>query len=582
MRSVRGDAPNSGAELPIELGSADRSQFERDWFVIPGETIYNKLRMKPLDVPGVRPLPRGASTRNPWPYDVHRTHLPILDLSISPTKSDSYPSLLRPYQQVSYDFIRSRRGTLLADEQRVGKTVPTLYSHDEDDHDPVFVVGPVASRVVWHEWAARRWGGCDLQLDAKMKRRKRSCAICDRVGVSATDTPSFMALEGLTLDVERVLDYKPRVLFCTYAVTKTWRLLFAHLKRIGTLVFDEIHLAGVQNRKNLTVESMRWLNTIAERVVAVTGTPLFNRTQGLWPILDIIAPAAFGDYWAFARRYCAARPTAHGWQANGESNMEELRKRLSEIMLRRTWAEIRGDLPPISRTLEIVQLPNSVKDKVETAAAQIRFETRAQKTFVGDLARLRKMYAKEKIVGSVEIIKGVLESGHSCVAWTWHKDTAAELHEKLVGKGFPVFGPITGETSVSARERILAAVESHNELPRVLIASIASLATAVNLSWASHEVFVELSWNPSDIAQAEMRPYNGTNNVAAIYVSADVEVDERLAHALIHKLESQSSLGLRAGVGDVADLLSNSLGIERDRSLDDLAARILETSDDWF
>ncbi len=562
------------------LPRTDGDPFERDWFTVPGTRIYDALRMRPLDVPGVRTLPRGLSLAKPWPYEVHRTHLPLLDIAVESRAGGAAPKILRPYQIDSWNFIRSRRGTLLADEQRVGKTVPTLYSHDDADTDPFFVFGPLASRVVWHEWAAKRFGGCVIQFEAQENPRARGCPICRKVGVSAIDTPSFMVLEGRTLDVERVLKHKPRVLFATYAVASTWRALSAHFPRIGTLVFDEIHLAGVQNRKNLTIESLRWLNTIAERVIAVTGTPLFNRTQGLWPILDIVAPAAFGGYWDFARRYCAAKPTAHGWTAAGESHQEELRKRLSEVMLRRRWTDIRGDLPPITRSLELIALPADVKDKVESEASRIRYETRVQKTFVGDLARLRKLYAREKIAGAMKIIEQILADDHACIVWAWHRDTAKDLAERFQAKGIPTWGPIIGDTSPNARERILSEVAA-DKRPRVLVAGIAALATAVNLSWASHEVFVELSWNPSDIAQAEMRPYNGENRVAAIYCAADVEVDERLAQALIHKLESQGALGLKAGVGDVADLLSDSLGIERDRTLDDLAQSLLETAADW-
>ncbi len=570
------------ADIAIDLGAAhsSRSAFDRDWLTVPGELIHEKLRMRPLEVPGVRSLPRGRSTVRPWPFEVHRTHLPILGLDVPKVGVSPAPEILRSYQVESWGFIRSRRGTLLADEQRVGKTVPTLYSHDEADKDPFFVLGPLAARIVWHEWAARRWGGCVTQLEYQRKVGK-SCAICSRLGVSATDTPSFMVLEGRTLNVERVLQYRPRALFATYAVASTWRALFAKLKRIGTLVFDEIHLAGVQNRNNVTVESMRWLNTIAERVVAVTGTPLFNRVQGLWPILDIAAPAAFGDYWTFARRYCAAKPTAHGWQATGESHQEELRKRLSEIMLRRRWTDIRQDLPPISRSLELIPLSPATKDKVEEAAARIRFETRAQKTFVGDLARLRKLYANEKVAGALKTVSQVVADGYSCVAWTWHRETAARVAEKLEGQGIPTWGPLVGDTSPAERERMLADVAKDTR-PRVLVASIASLATAVSLAWASHEVFIELSWNPSDIAQAEMRPFDGIHPVTAIYCAADVDVDTRLAQALIHKLEAQDRLGLRAGVGDVSELLSTSFGIERDRTLDDLAESLLSTVGDWL
>lgn len=573
------------ADDPIVVTSAAhrdmREVFGRDWRPVDGEAIYASTRMRPLDVVGVRAMPGGQSFRKPWPYDCHRTHFPLLGLTWESTPvTDKVPKILRPYQSESWRFMRERRGTLLADEQRVGKTVPTLYVHDDADRDPFFVLGPLASRGVWHEWAAKRWGGCVAQLEWQRTKRGRGCAICNKVGVSATDVPSFMVCEGRTFDVERVLKYRPRALFATYAVASTWRALYTFLSRIGTLVFDEIHLAGIQNRNNVTITSLRWLNTIAERTIALTGTPLFNRVQGLWSIFDLVAPAAFGDFWSFARRYCAAKPGAHGWQATGESNQEELRKRMSEIMLRRRWTDIREDLPPITRTLELITLPPAVKDRVEAEAARIRYETRSQKTFVGDLARLRKMYAREKVAGSLKIVDGILADGHSVVLWAWHKETAAQLAEKLNGGGVPMWGPLTGETSPAARERMLAEVATDTR-PRVLVASIAALSTAVSLAWASHEVFCEFSWNPSDIAQAEMRPYDGSRPIAAIYVAADVDSDERMALALIRKLEAQGALGLRAGVGDVADILADSLDIERGRSLDDLAAAVLETLKDY-
>lgn len=553
-----------------------------DWYIVPGGLIWEKLRMRPLDVAGVRARPRGASLVEPWPYEVHRTHLSLLGVVDVPLDvAPEHPSILRPYQRVTYDFIRSRRGTLLADEQRVGKTIPTLYALDDDDPDPMFVIGPLASRGVWHEWAARRFGACVAQHEYVAKKRRRECPICARVGATMADgPPSFHVLEGRAFDAEAIELWRPRVLFSTFAVISTWRRLFANLRRISQLAIDEAHLAGVQNRKSVTVESLRWLNTVAERVIAITGTPLYNKVQGLWPLLDIAAPAAFGGYWDFCRRYAGAKPGAHGWSADGETHQQELRARLGEIMLRRTWRDVQTDLPPMTRALEMVPLSQSVKDKVEEAAAQVRFETRSAKTFVGDLARLRKMYAREKTAHALTLIREQIANGDSVVAWAWHTDVADALFEKLTASGIPIYGPIYGATSAGARERALAEAASDTR-PRVIVANILSLSTAVSLAWAPVEVFVELDWVPVNIAQAEMRIVDGKQPKRAIYCVADVDADERLAHALIHKLETQDKLGLRAGMGDVADILADSLGVERGRTLDDLALAVLETCQDY-
>jgi hypothetical protein len=447
----------------------------------------------------------------------------------------------------------------------------------EPERGPLVVVGPLAARAVWHEWAARRFGACALAYveDA------RECAICARVNATPTDRPSFLSLEGRTYKPELVAEYRPRVMFLTFAVVQTWRelslslLAQSQIKQLGMFVIDEAHLGGMQNRKSLTVESIRWLNSIAYRMVCATGTPLFNKTQGLWPLLDLCAPTAFGDYWTFARRYCDAQPTEHGWRADGSSNERELKLRLAEIMFRKKWTDIQEDLPPISRTVESVSLTQSEKDAIDELAARLRFQTGGAKTAVGVLARLRRLFAEAKLKYGIATVRSTVLDGHSCIAWCWHTDVAERLVEKLRVQGVSVSGPITGKVTGNERERILdEARERANKGPHVLVANIAALGFAVSLNWASHEVFIELDWSPPNIAQAEMRPFDGVNKVSAVYLVADCDVDESLVEALLSKLENQDSLGLRAGVGDVSDVLSRTFKITG-QSLDDLAGALI-------
>jgi SNF2 domain-containing protein len=550
----------------------------RDWWIANWAPIHARTRLAPIDVPGVRELRYGASRKAPWPHQIHRTHFPQLGLELP---DDAVPlaagaAILRAHQLEGVRFIRARRGTLLADEPRVGKTPQVTFAHDPNA-GIMAVLGPVAARAAWHEWAARRWKSACV-----IYRETGKCAICERVGATAvTDQPSFLSLEGRTFRPELIEDWRPRAFFATYAILPRWRGLFSKLHSIGTLAFDEAHLSGAQNRNSVTVESLRFLNTISAQVVACTGTPIFNRVRGVWPLLDLCAPAAFGDYWAFAVRYCAARPGAHGWTDDGESNAVELRTRMTEIMLRRRWVDVTGSLPPITRSLEIVRLPDKAKDEVEALAGRLRYLEGGAKTLVGDLARLRKLYAEHKVPAAVDQITSALVEGHSCVAWAWHESVAQTLVERLQGRGLNVFGPITGATAPMRREAILEAAAAASG-PRVLVANMATLGFAVSLAWATHQWFVELDWNPPTICQAELRPFDGTHPVASVYLVADVNADERLANALIAKLETQSALGLRAGVGDVAELLADSFGItggDNQRTLDALAERIMASAD---
>jgi len=102
-----------------------------------------------------------------------------------------------------------------------------------------------------------------------------------------------------------------------------------------------------------------------------------------------------------------------------------------------------------------------------------------------------------------------------------------------------------------------------------------ALATAVNLSFADVEIFCELDWNPDSIAQAEMRPYDGTRPIASVFLVADCDVEQKLMDALLSKFEVKDRLGVAPGVGSVAEVLQASIGVENARSLDALAAAVL-------
>lgn len=548
----------------------------RDWFLVDWVKVWHAKGLRPQDVPGAIVESQNRATGE-WPTRVHLSHLQLVGAELTrPSRVIAFADgamdgleTLRTHQVLGTRYIRQRRGTLLADEMRVGKTGTITYAHDPDS-GCMFVIGPLAARAVWHEWAARRYGWC----------RDAHCSICARVSPSGFGLggayDSFYSLEGRVID-EGVFDAKAdmarasRVVFCHFAVIPTWRALFDQLK-IGTLVVDEVHLpqSGMQNRKSLTSESIRFLNTVVDKAVFASGSPLWNKPKGLWPILDMLTPGAFGDFWTFARRYCAARPTGYGWQANGSSHEDELQIRLREVMLRRRWIDIRDSLPPINRNVEIVTIPEERQDQIAETAARIRSAGVNSQTVVGDLARLRKLFAKEKIAAAFTKARQALDDGHSVIVWAYHHEVANALAERLQ---CPV---IHGEVDPGERELIIEAARSAaGTRPVALVASMATLATAVSLSFADVEIFAELTWNPDEIAQAEMRPFDGTRPIAAVFLVADCDVEQRLIDSLLEKLAVKDKLGIAPGVGSVADVLRSTLKIENARTLDMLADAVL-------
>jgi hypothetical protein len=559
-------------------GRAPIMALRNGWFVISWYDVWNRLRLKPQAIPGVRlhedkggqmmlAGPKGRAT-------VHRSHLAMLGYTV-PVSEGEVPAepgakILRPHQVTGVKFIRApgRPGVLLTDEQRVGKTPQIVYAHEPRD-GVLIIVGPVASRMAWHEWAARRFGRCALD----------ACTICDRAQAVKGDRPSFIPIEKMAFEPEKLLERQPYVLFASFATIRGWQNLYAYTP-IATFAIDEAHLSGIQNRKNPTVQAVRKQAATAQRVILATGTPLYNKPRGLWPLLDMACPGAFGDYWPFAVRYCDAQPGAHGWSDKGISHEEELRLRLAEVMLRRTWNEVKPDLPPVTRSLELVDVGNEDRSKVDALANEMRYGRLSRGSVVGDMQRIRQLFARLKWPRGVELAQETIADGHNVILWAWHREIAQRLVEHLVVmSGFEVIGPIHGALPPGDREELVNSAHTlaHEGRRVVLVATMGAAAVGLNLSFATHEIFVELDWTPVNMAQAEMRPYNGEHPVSATFLVADCETDRDLANSLIGKLEAAQSLGLRAGVGDARDILRASLKVEDNRTLDDLCDRLMAT-----
>lgn len=540
---------------------------ERDWYQCAWRDVQAATGIEPWQMPGVREPKRGADAPS-MPRLVHRTHLPALGLHdplpflpVGDFAAGVHP-ILRPHQVRERAFIASRRGTLLTSEPRCGKSASVMYGHDPEAGQLLIVAPPVA-RLVWHEWAARRFGSCG---DA-------ACSTCARVGaVLAPDgVPSFVSLATMKPD-PTILASRARVLFATYATVRPWSECF-HLFRLGTLACDEAHLAGVSDRKNKTVEAIRRFNTIAASCVMASATPMWGSPSGLWPILDVVTPGAFGKFHNFCVRYTDAQQNPYGWTYEGSRHESELEKRLSEVMIRHRWADIAGDLPPITRSAELVAVSDGERDRIEALATEIRRAAGDVQTRAGNLARLRRLYADVKRERAVELAAEHLRAGRSCIVWAWHEGMAERLARDLAAQGLRVYGPIHGG-NVARRDAFVEGA-ARDEGTRAVVATMAAMGMAISLAWAQHQVFAELDYAPLYIAQAEMRPFDGTRPIESTFLVADCESDRRLIDSLLPKLATMSAVGLKASVGDVVDVLRGAFRIADDGDLNDLAERLL-------
>ena len=495
----------------------------RDWFAVDLETakpLFYQGLSAPVPIPGVRRLPG-----NDREVVVHRTHLPLLESSeASKLLTNSNPGdwqlrnewckarsfELRVTQQTAIDFIAPRRGTLLGDEMRLGKTLTALMSHDFA-RGQLIIVAPLSTRPVWLGWIRKLWP--DVEVGVLTGKKK--------------------------IEPERL---KKPIVFCHYDILKHWQ----STQPIGTLVLDEAHL--LVNKGTDRSKAAVLLASRAEKIIAATGTPIWGMPPDLWNVVGILQPAAWGSYWDFGMRYGDPEHTGYGVKFRGATNVAELNARLSEIKIRRLWRDVHKDLPPISRNIVVADLDTPTLRKLDILAMTLRKE---RSNFAANLAIYRSHLCKFKLPVVLREAVQRLTRNEPVVIWTWHQAFAREISEGLGGSFL-----IHGDVLPSTRETIMDQWKSSKE-PKALVATMAVAQVGIDLSHSHLPIFAELDYVPAVMAQTEMRTFSPSVPMNATYAIANHWVEQRIMRSLVSKMNASDPLGFGAAI-DAIDALRDA------------------------
>jgi len=381
-------------------------------------------------------------------------------------------------------------------------TAMSLLAHDPAK-GPLLVVAPLSTRSVWLEWMAKLW---------------------------PTIEPTVITGRKVDLDKLR----KAEIIFGHHDILTHHR---ATGLVPGTLIVDEAHLFS--NPKSKRTEAMLFYASIAWRVVLLSGTPLWNTSEGLWSLLAACNPGAWGRPHTFSQRYCNPTLTEYGWRYGGTSHEDEWFLRRNEVLLARQWKDVKADLPPIQFNLELVDLDAKVLRTVDELAYRLRLNETS--SIVEDLNYYRQATGLYKVDIAADLARRTVVGNHDVVIWTWHKQPAHAVAAKLRKKGVPTF-VVTGEDAITQRDAIIAAWKA-SPVPAALIITISVGQVGIDLSRAHYEIFVEVDWTPAVVSQALMRPFSADHPLGVTFIVLNHDVDLRL----ITELKTKIAMGDRMG-----------------------------------
>ena len=284
------------------------------------------------------------------------------------------------------------------------------------------------------------------------------------------------------------------------------------------VIVDEAHYI-----KNATAQRTKLINDIVkktDRLWLLTGTPMTSRPIDYFNLLSLVDSPVAKNWMAYAIRYCAGYQFKVGnrkvWNVMGSSNLEELRDRTLGLTLRRLKENVL-DLPDKIITPVYLRLKSKQYEEVmgeyydwydknpdESKSLTVQFTK---------LTKVRQIIADEKIKETIELAENILEQDKKVIIFCNFTDSLNKITEHF-GKA-----AVKLDGSMSKPER-QHSVDQFQDNPKVkvFVGNIKAAGVGITLTAAEAVIMNDLSFLPSDHAQAEDRAYRyGQKNNVLVY-----------------------------------------------------------------
>lgn len=439
---------------------------------------------------------------------------------------DGLKAELRPYQRSGYGWLHTLwtagLGGVLADDMGLGKTLQTIAllesaraAGDLDDQ-PVLVVAPSSVVGTWVSEAARFAPDLRVVPVVQTSARRGGQSLADQVRGAHVVVTSYAVLR---LDAEAFH-------------TLGWR----------GLVLDEAQ--NVKNHQSKTFHAAKRIG--APFTLAITGTPLENSLMDLWAMFALAAPGLYPRPDQFAAVY--RKPIESGEKPE---RLDQLRRRIRPLMLRRTKSEVATDLPDKQiqvqnvalgtrhstlykrhlqrerqRMLGLLEDPDANRIAILAALTRLR-QLALDPSLVDEEYAARELPAKLAFL--VDQIQEVSAEGHRALVFSQFTRFLGRARDALEAAGLNT-SYLDGSMTARARQQEIDAFRAGDQA--AFLISLKAGGTGLTLTEADYVFVLDPWWNPAAEAQAIDRAHRiGQDKPVTVYrlVSADTIEEKVLA-----------------------------------------------------
>jgi SNF2 family DNA or RNA helicase len=304
------------------------------------------------------------------------------------------------------------------------------------------------------------------------------------------------------------------------------------------------------------------------KALILTGTPIKNRLDELFPLVNFLDPRSFPDINEFVGQWHEPDWSFdHNRRLTG-TPLQDLSALCSKfrhtVLIRRPLSELQEELPPLTKKLVLIRhtdydgnvsgidarpdnvvimglKPNAILQRWFAQTAQ-QIKRILRELHQDDLSREEKRELEERLktllticrerTGACKhnlVLSYLMQCRKKTVVFGWHRDLIQDLASKLrqAGRGVVTFIGGTKEP-----EKVVDQFQNDASI-QFFLGNLDCASTSITLTKASHAVLAEQSWAPSDEDQSVARVWRTGQKepVSVVKFVLENSLDERMQAA---------------------------------------------------
>ena len=430
---------------------------------------------------------------------------------------------LYPYQKEGIRFAAKAGKAIIADEMGLGKTIQAIGTAEllrkEGLIGSVLILCPTSLKYQWR---------------SEIKK--------------FTDAEVFV-IEGSHLKRKEAYNRPEPYKIISYNSAAN------DIKILGSLQTDMLIMDEVQRLKNWNTQISRAARKIeSDYSVILSGTPLENKLDELYSIVEFVDNFRLAPYYLFKDKHIITDETG---KVLGYKNLNDIGKKLSDILIRRRKKDVKLQMPERSDKNLFIPMTNEQMEMHQEWQNQVRLlvlkwrrmhflSDKDRKRLLLFLSQMRmvcdssyildqKTRYDTKVDECVNIINDIIsEEGEKVVVFSqWERMTrliAKELEKKEIGFEY-LHGGVPSEKRKNLVDNFMNEPSS-----RVFLSTDAG-STGLNLQSAATIINIDLPWNPAVLEQRIGRIYRlgQQNNIQVINLVTPDSIEQEMLSKLRFK-----------------------------------------------